>query len=572
MEIQSNVSQAQIEEYTRLGFWDRWTLCDYIKRWGAALPDKVALVDPRKRLTWSQYRLMMDRLALHFLDLGLGRGDLVIAQIPNSVEAVVLEFALARIGACVVPLPMPWREHELDYVVSQTEAAALITVRELGGFDHLALARSLQARHPHLRQILLLGEPAEGTVSLSERWDNPLEEQYPEDYLDHNCRIDANLVLTMCYTSGTEAQPKGCPRTHNQWKSFERSGFFHHLMQNVNDRVVMALPWFNLFGQCIGILSMAMLGGTLILLDGFNPATMAQAIAREKATLYAGVPAMHIALLNYPKLGEHDLSSLRAVASGGAPCPVAVIEKMMKTYGCLLWNGFGSNEGYLNVTELGMAPELVSTTMGTRQLHSEIKIIDKDGRRLGAGEIGEFCQKAPFIMAGYDKRPDLNRKKWDEEGFYHTGDGGVSGRERLLPLRQPHRRHHHPLGDEHQRRGRGERSLPPPQGAPRRGGGHAGPGAGRTGLCLHRAEGGRRAPDQERGLGADGGEQGGPLQVAGPGGDHPGPAPHAHRQGHQERAAQADRRKAQSRACGQGSAGRARRGRGRLRPPPKLPA
>jgi non-ribosomal peptide synthetase component E (peptide arylation enzyme) len=423
MEIESNVSQAQIEEHTRLGFWDRWTLCDYIKRWGAALPDKVALVDPRKRLTWSQYRLMMDRLALHFLDLGLGRGDLVIAQIPNSVEAVVLEFALARIGACVVPLPMPWREHELDYVVSQTEAAALITVKELGGFDHLALARSLQARHPHIRQILLLGEPAEGTVSLSERWDNPIEEQYPENYLDHNCKIDANLVLTMCYTSGTEAQPKGCPRTHNQWKSFERSGFFHHLMQNVNDRVVMALPWFNLFGQCIGILSMAMLGGTLILLDGFNPATMAQAIAREKATLYAGVPAMHIALLNYPKLSEHDLSSLRAVASGGAPCPVAVIEKMMKTYGCLLWNGFGSNEGYLNVTELGMAPELVSTTMGTRQLHSEIKIIDQEGRPLGVGEIGEFCQKAPFIMAGYYKRPDLNRKKWDEEGFYHTGDG-----------------------------------------------------------------------------------------------------------------------------------------------------
>ncbi len=423
MDIESNVTQAQIEEYTRLGFWDRWTLCDYIKRWGSALPDKVALIDPKKRLTWSQYRLMMDRMALHLLDLGIKRGDLVVAQIPNSVEAVVLEFALARIGACVVPLPMPWREHELDFVLDQTEAPALITVKELGGFDHLAMAKGLQARHPHLRQILLLGPAAEGTASLSERWENPIEEQYPEEYLDHNCKIDANLVLTMCYTSGTEAQPKGCPRTHNQWKSFERSGFFNHLMQNVNDRVVMALPWFNLFGQCIGILSMAMLGGTLILLDGFNPATMAQAIAQEKATLYAGVPAMHIALLNYPKLGEHDLSSLRAVASGGAPCPVAVIERMMKTYGCLIWNGFGSNEGYMNVTELGMAPELVSTTMGTRQLHSEIKVVDKEGKRLGPGEIGEFCQKSPYIMAGYYKRPDLNEKKWDAEGYYHSGDG-----------------------------------------------------------------------------------------------------------------------------------------------------
>ncbi len=98
----------------------------------------------------------------------------MIARIPNSVEAVVLEFALARIGACVAPLPMPWREHELDFVAGQTQAAALITVREHQGFEHLALARSLQERHPCIRQMLLLGTAAEGTVSLSERWDNPL--------------------------------------------------------------------------------------------------------------------------------------------------------------------------------------------------------------------------------------------------------------------------------------------------------------------------------------------------------------------------------------------------------------
>lgn len=317
---------------------------------------------------------------------------------------------------------MPWREHELDFVVDQTQAAALVTVNEYQGSNHLALAKKLQAKHANLRQILLLGDPAEGAISLSERWDNPIEEQYPEEYLDRNYEGDANAVLTMCYTSGTEAQPKGCPRTHNQWKSFERSGFFHHLLQNTNDRVVMALPWFNLFGQSIGLIPMAMLGGTLVLLDGFNPATMAETIDREKATLYAGVPAMHVALLNYPKLDRFDLSSLRAVASGGAPCPVPVMEQLMERFGCLMWNGFGSNEGYLNVTELGMPPELVSSTMGMRQLYTEVKIVDSDGNRLGTGEIGEFCQRGPHIMSGYFKRPDLNAKKWDNEGFYHTGD------------------------------------------------------------------------------------------------------------------------------------------------------
>jgi non-ribosomal peptide synthetase component E (peptide arylation enzyme) len=74
------------------------------------------------------------------------------------------------------------------------------------------------------------------------------------------------------------------------------------------------------------------------------------------------------------------------------------------------------------VAELGSPPQIISSTMGIRMLHADSKVVDKEGRRVGAGEIGEFCQRAPFIMAGYYKRPDLNAKKWDEEGFYHSGD------------------------------------------------------------------------------------------------------------------------------------------------------
>lgn len=423
MAIQSNVTKEQIEHYTNLGFWDRWTFCDYIKRWAAAFPDKEALIDSRTRLTWSQYRTMMDRMALNFLELGIKRDDLVVTQIPNCVEAIITEMALARIGACVVPLAMQWREHELSYVLGQTESPAVIVVKEYGNFNYVNMMKGLQQKYPKLKNILVIGDDVpEGTASFKKMWGNKLEEKFEADYLDRNFKIDANDVLTMCFTSGTEADPKGCPRTHNHWKVFERSAFLHHLTENVHDRVVMALPWINLFGQSVGILSMAMVGGTLILLDGFNPAVMAQTISKEKATLYAGVPAMHVALLKYPELGKYDLSSLRVVASGGAPCPTAVIKEMMSKFGCLVWNGFGSNEGHLNVTEVGMAPELVSTTIGVPQLYSSTKIVDENSTTLGPGKVGEFCQKAPFIIAGYYKRPDLNEKKWDKDDFYHTGD------------------------------------------------------------------------------------------------------------------------------------------------------
>ncbi len=423
MTIESNVTQEQIDHYTKLGFWDAWTFCDYVKRWANAYPHKEALIDTKTRLTWAQFSIMMDRMALNLLELGVKRDDLVVAQLPNCVEAVVIEFALARIGACVVPLPMQWREHELGFVLNQTQASFAIVQSEYHGFNYVSMMQRLKANHKGLQHVIAIGEPSpSAAVSFEQLWANPLEQRYPPHYLDQNCPINANDVLTMCYTSGTEADPKGCPRTHNHWKAFERSGFLHHLTENVHDKVVMALPWYNLFGQSVGILSMAMVGGTLILLDGFNPELMAQTISSEKATLYAGVPAMHVALLRYPDLHKYDLKSLRIVASGGAPCPTPIIKELMATFDCLVWNGFGSNEGHLNVTEVGLEPELVSTTIGRPQLYSQTKIVDEHNNELGPGSVGEFCQKAPFIISGYYKRPDLNARKWDQDGFYHSGD------------------------------------------------------------------------------------------------------------------------------------------------------
>jgi acyl-CoA synthetase (AMP-forming)/AMP-acid ligase II len=367
---------------------------------------------------------MMDRIALNLLEQGIKKDDLVVTQMPNCAEAVVTQFALARIGACIVPLAMQWREHELDYVIRQTEAPAVIVAKEYHGFNYVDMMKGLQSKHPYLKQIIALGEDVpQGAISFQKMWESRLEEKYPADYLDKNCNIDGNDVLTMCYTSGTEADPKGCPRTHNHWKVCERyMTAVYAWQENHMDKVVMALPWINLFAQAVGILPMAMLGGTLVLLDGFDPGVMVQTIDKEKATLYAGVPAMHVAILNYPDLNKYDLSSLRLVVTGGAPCPTPVIKALMEKFGCLVSNGFGSNEAHVNATELGLEPELVSTTIGFQMPIAQTKIVDEQGNRLGVGQVGEYCQKGPHIIAGYYKRPDLNAQKWDREGFYHSGD------------------------------------------------------------------------------------------------------------------------------------------------------
>ena len=166
MTIESNVTKEQIDDYTSLGFWDQWTFCDYIKRWANAFPNKEALIDGKSRFTWSQFGTMMDRMALNFLELGIERDDLVVTQIPNCVEAVILEFALARIGASVVPLAMQWREHELDYVLGQTQAPAVIVQKEYHGHNYVRMMQGLQSKHTRFKHIIAIGDDlSEAAVS-----------------------------------------------------------------------------------------------------------------------------------------------------------------------------------------------------------------------------------------------------------------------------------------------------------------------------------------------------------------------------------------------------------------------
>ena len=422
MKIESYQKKEDIEKYTREGFYNKWTLCDYIYRWAKAFPDKEALIDINTRLTWLQYKNIMDKMALNFLDLGIKKGDFVVTQIPNSVEAIITEFALGRIGACIVPLAMQWRQHELDYVLGQTKATAVIILNEYGGYDYPSMIKDLKSNHDHLKHTIVIGDKApDWTISYKKLWENNIEEKYPEDYLSKNCTLDANDVVTMCYTSGTEADPKGCPRTHNMWKSFARC-FLLDFQLNGSDRVVTSLPWINIFAQVVTVLSMAMTGGTLILLDGFEPEGFAKILEKEKGTVYPGVPAMHIAMLSSLDFSLYDFSQLRLVVSGGAPCPTPVIKGLMEKFGCLVVNGWGSNEGTFNSTEIGLAPEIVSESIGVSEIFFETKIVDDKGSTVGVNETGEYCQRGPGLIGGYYERDDLNKKSWDEDGFFHTGD------------------------------------------------------------------------------------------------------------------------------------------------------
>ncbi len=157
-----------------------------------------------ERLTFQQFAKAVDATAEALISKGIKKDDIIIMQLPNCWELVMLYLAVTRAGALISPMPMQWRQSEIEYIGGMTEAKAFITVEEFAGFKHKEMVEKLRPKLSSLKHIITLAEVremAKGQVT---------------GILD-KVNIDANDTFTLCWSSGTEAQPKGCPMSHNNW-------------------------------------------------------------------------------------------------------------------------------------------------------------------------------------------------------------------------------------------------------------------------------------------------------------------------------------------------------------------
>ena len=203
-------SPETIRAYTAAGWWGTDTLDDLFRRNAAANPERLALVDPPnrpeltvgepKRLTYAEVAAAADALAAELARRDIGPGDVVMVQLPNVVELPLVYLAAARIGAIVSPLPVQYRQHELRHTMGLTEPKVVITAANVTGFDHAAMVRDVAPDVP----VITIGEELDAILAMP-----------AGDLPDSG--MTANDILTICWTSGTEAEPKGVPRSHNHW-------------------------------------------------------------------------------------------------------------------------------------------------------------------------------------------------------------------------------------------------------------------------------------------------------------------------------------------------------------------
>ena len=418
MRFETRLSDELIERYQQSGYWGAETFYAILARRAATHPDRVAIVDRGRQITYGELGTRVDRVAAGLGALDIGRGDVVTIQLPNWAEFAYVFFALERLGAVANQIGPDFRSREVDYILRFSESRAFICPASFKSFDYVKMIGELRPGLPDLQAVCVLGGVAgPGRVSLDALVEHASAVAPP------GARQGANDVMRMAFTSGTTGNPKGVIHSHNTTLSTCRT--LNTDMRVTEDDVFLVYLPLGLNWGYLTLVQAIMAGARVVLLDQFSAAAALDLIRRERVTYIPTAPASIIAILNHPDLGQSDLSSLRVVITGGASCPIETIREFRARMHGHLIELYGMLEtGFHTYTRLADDPEAVTGTVGTVSSGLGIRIIDDAGRDVPPRAEGEIAALGPSVHLGYHKNPTANAELFTADGWFRTGDLG----------------------------------------------------------------------------------------------------------------------------------------------------
>jgi len=439
--------EEQIREYTDRGWWGETTLIDLLLDDVERTPDEVALVDaPNRaqlapgepqRLTWAEVKAATERLANALLAAGVGKDDVVMVQLPNVVELPITYLACARIGAVLSPLPVQFRTHELRHVLGLTEPRVFITTKEFGDHDYVQMIEGLRPEYSSVEHLIALGDDLpDGVMSLSEILDTDTDTSAVGAYVAAH-PSSANDIVTICWTSGTVAEPKGVPRSHNQWIAIAYPSVDGPGLQD-GDAILNPFPLVNMSGIGGMLVPWLLTRARLVMHHPLDlPVFLAQIGMEEIAYTVAPPVLLNLLLLRPGLLEKADLSHIRNIGSGSAPLSEWMVTTWQKEHGIPILNVFGSNEGTALISDAEDIPDPAERARyfprfgvpGHEWSHRvadmiETKLLEPTTREVVTEPDvpGELAIRGATVFSGYWKRPDLDEVSFDDEGYFLTGD------------------------------------------------------------------------------------------------------------------------------------------------------
>ncbi|CCD86343.1 putative AMP-dependent synthetase and ligase [Bradyrhizobium sp. ORS 285] len=392
----------------------RQTLGDLLRRSAARTPGKTAVICGDTSWTYAEFNAITDRLAAGLAARGVGKGERVAILARNSHAFAALRFALARLGAVLVPISFMLKPEEVAYILKHAGARLLATD---SGFA--TVARAAKALAPAVEQMIWL--PSEGP---SERQADMIDfaELAASTAAVPAVEIAGGDVAQIVYTSGTESLPKGAMLTHDAviWQYVScivDAGIA------ADDVTLHALPLYHcaqldvFFGPSIYV------GATNIITAFPTPDNLLPLIAKHRISSFFAPPTVWISILRSPLFETTDVSTLRKGYYGASIMPVEVLRELAQRLPKVrLWNLYGQTEIAPLATMLGPEDQLRKPgSCGRAVLNVETRVVDDDMNDVAAGQVGEVVHRSPHLMLGYFHDDERTAAAFQGDWF-HSGD------------------------------------------------------------------------------------------------------------------------------------------------------
>lgn len=388
-------------------------------------PDRPFLVSQAGILTYAEVDGQSDALAAALANLGVERGDRVALVLPSCPEFVISVFAVAKLGAVVVPLNPRQPASEIQYMLRHSEAVCAVTIERAYGLDFLQLFEELVVRLPELQYLVTVGEEDLWYDDRIFQYEDLLSAGAGRDLPDVDVTPEADC-FALVYTSGTTGKPKGVMLSHTNLVSVA-AGTADALGLGPEDRIAGVSALFHVFGLAPGLLSAVIAGAALILADEPDAGSTLDLVARHRATVLYGVPTLFVGEIVEQERSPRDLSSLRVAMPAGAPVSRDLVERIEARLCPTVVVGYSLTEMSSTVcmTRPGDPRERRVNTVGPALPGTEVRILERDGEELPEESVGEIAVRGPGVMLGYHRQPGETAAAFDEQGFLLTGDLGI---------------------------------------------------------------------------------------------------------------------------------------------------